>query len=53
MAQNRVAVEHAMLSARNNLQKRDIDRAMELAGLVAWYDDNTAIEHFIDGVKQR
>ena len=42
-----MAVKKSIACARTNLQRKDVDAAMELAGLVAWYDDITPVSQFL------
>lgn len=46
-----IAVRRAIDGAKNEFQKRDVARALELAGLVAWYDDNRLLSQFLDTVQ--
>lgn len=41
------AVKKSIDGARTNLQHKDVGAAMELAGLVAWYDDLTPVSQFL------
>lgn len=47
------AVIQGLQNARNNFQCRDAQCALELAGLVAWYDDNSALAEFIDKIQRQ
>ncbi len=41
------AVKKALAKVRNRQQRKDADAALELAGLVAWYDDMTPVSQFL------
>ncbi len=47
------AVTQGLIKARNNFQRRDAQSALELAGLVAWYDDNSALAEFVDKIQRQ
>ena len=48
-----VAVRGAMMKVRNNFQRCDARKAIELATLVSFYDDNLALECFINKIQSQ
>ncbi len=46
-------IQKSINGAKNNFERRDVARALELAGLVAWYDDNQPLSQFLDQVQNQ
>lgn len=53
MNMDATAMRRVINGAKNNFQKRDLARALELAGLVAWYDDNQQLGQFLGQVQNQ
>ena len=47
MNMDAAAVHRSIDGAKNSFQKRDVANALELAELVAWYDDNQPLSQFL------
>lgn len=47
------AVQRARANAKNARDKAEAERAIELVGLVAWYDDNERLLNFVNSLNQR
>lgn len=47
------ALRMAMAKAKNNLQKRELQSALEYARTVAWYENNQSVEQFVNKIQKQ